>query len=122
MPTWSPRVPCHIGQCPHPIEASVDGVKKHLHHYHSYVFSPPSGGSGKVNCLWYDDKSCLTELEPNGITKHIAVVHLKLKTQECPYPGCSSVLSRGDALLRHLRRDCKVIPPEDRARLEAQRE
>lgn len=78
-------------------------------------------GGSKLSCPWIiEGRPCGTELVHDGLSKHIAGVHLRIMAQPCPY--CEAKLSRGDARLRHLRRDCKKIPPEEAAHLQAQRE
>ena len=104
-------LPCHLGECEHLIEASIAGIRQHLQSYHPDIYRP-SGSGRYVKCCWQDGKSCAAEVVHSGVAKHIAVVHLKLTHTTCPY--CAIVLSRSDALLRHIRKDCRSAPLEDR--------
>ncbi|EPS99028.1 hypothetical protein FOMPIDRAFT_1109396, partial [Fomitopsis schrenkii] len=93
---------------PLPGDVTVDVIRKHLNSCHPDIFTPTlSGDSLKLLCPWVMDsegKPCGKELDSSSLVKHIAVVHLELMAENCPY--CKAKLSRPDAMLRHLRRDC----------------
>lgn len=104
---------CRIDPCIHfrgTAVLSADDVKNHLRTCHPDIPLSSSDGA-KLHCPWIvEGHTCSKELSCGGLVKHIAVVHLRLTAQTCSY--CHTKLSRSDALLRHMRRDCKEITPD----------
>ncbi|EMD31890.1 hypothetical protein CERSUDRAFT_77752 [Gelatoporia subvermispora B] len=59
---------------------------------------------GQVVCRW---GSCNKELRAQGLSKHLLETHLK--QDECVCLLCGTVASRVDALVRHIRVDCRAL-------------
>ncbi|KAH9925576.1 uncharacterized protein B0H18DRAFT_1119415 [Fomitopsis serialis] len=108
------RGTCHFGEkCGKPLhDCSTRGVKEHflLFHKHELEYYTYEGKE-VVDCPWYEEgKPCAQTLARDGLYKHIATRHLRSAESSCPY--CRNKISRSDAMLRHFRRDCKLIPAD----------
>lgn len=114
------RGTCHFGKnCEETLhDCSRRGVKEHFLRFHEqelryYTYE----GKEVVNCPWYEEgKLCGQRLARDSLCKHVATSHLHSTRIPCPY--CPSVVSRIDALWRHLRRDCKLIPDDAKHEVE----
>ncbi|KAH9841907.1 uncharacterized protein C8Q71DRAFT_353436 [Rhodofomes roseus] len=123
LSTNGERAPCRYGSgdgCGLSVDlSSISGLKVHLYerHLQEMLFYTSVDGKSMVSCTWVSgEKICGQAVARDRITKHVAVVHLRMTMQQCTY--CGAFITRGDALLRHLRRgDCKRIPDDERERL-----
>ncbi|KZT64045.1 hypothetical protein DAEQUDRAFT_68102 [Daedalea quercina L-15889] len=111
---------CRIGNCCRFMyPEKISEVKQHIYQFHQDLFNRRNS-EGKVLCPWICEHrgtqgTCNTALTIDGLAKHIATVHLQSTRKPCRY-GCGASLSRGDAELRHIKRDC---PLREAARLQA---
>ncbi|KZT64046.1 hypothetical protein DAEQUDRAFT_815262 [Daedalea quercina L-15889] len=118
-------ISCCVANCEQRIhEVSVRGIRKHLEESHPDELNVVTS-DGKVLCPWIIEhgaegqaKPCFKPIAKPGLARHIATVHEKITQTVCGF--CGNKLSRGDAKLRHLVRDCKSIPEPVHKRLWSQ--
>lgn len=105
---------CWINDCGQTIVGKTAGVKRHMETVHpDMVDDWKAQQENAVACPWsYQGQQCGAQVVVGEIMKHIAMTHLRAPVLACQY--CNSIVSRQDAMLRHLRRDCRGIPEEER--------
>lgn len=97
---------CHWqGFCDRTISALSPGrVMQHLRQYHLHTEANPTPAGTMTLCCWVmqDGTLCGRHILGSNLGKHVAAVHLKSTARACD--RCGRVVSRGDALWRHVRK------------------
>lgn len=95
---------CLLSQtCTHIITSRLD-LKRHILQQHATLLT---GASHSV-CTW---AGCDKVLRSSGIVKHVAISHCGIDKCQCE---CGVLLSRRDALARHIEESCSMLPYEYR--------
>ncbi|KAI0926663.1 hypothetical protein AcV5_010509 [Taiwanofungus camphoratus] len=98
--------------CNFPLQdVSPSGITRHLRQFHFDDGNNAWQSRKRGVCQWWEqDKPCNQEMFFASYGTHIASVHLRSTSQQCPY--CRCVFSRLDSLLRHLKGRCTQQPPQ----------